>query len=437
MENQLAIYKKSKLKYIQFVLYVFTFLFAPPIIPNVNFVFVNFVIALINIIFKYRKQVVEFFSIKSIKTNIKIMFMYIAIFIISILINGLASGDWYFDNYFINAYSIILAFPVVWICSMYIIFKADELNMNMDDIVKVCIMAGLLQGFICIITLLSPTVKEILVKIMYKNTGDKLLASTWVTARRFYGFANNMLDLFGFGTGILCVLTLYKVINNDKKYIFALIIMLLLPLLNSRSGLIIFIAGVVVISRYALFKDIKKSKIFIIISVITVMICIFAVLIVQLYSPETMEWILNDFASFFSDNEEIVGTADALFSENFWTLPSIENMIFGAGHNVSGYSDYSVADIAHSDVGYVNELWKTGIIGSVFLYLSFYQILKNAYNSINDKLYKSLFIFLGLSIIIFLVKACIHTYNTGIALIYILSLFSIYNDRKKEKLNNE
>jgi len=85
MENQLAIYKKSKLKYILFVLYVFTFLFAPPIIPNVNFVFVNFVIALINIIFKYRKQVVEFFSIKSIKTNIKIMFMYIAIFLLIFL----------------------------------------------------------------------------------------------------------------------------------------------------------------------------------------------------------------------------------------------------------------------------------------------------------------------------------------------------------------
>lgn len=129
------------------------------------------------------------------------------------------------------------------------------------------------------------------------------------------------------------------------------------------------------------------------------------------------------------------GTADILFDESWWQFPPFESLLIGTGYNVSGYSDYAVSEIQHSDVGYINELWKTGIIGSLVLYYSFYYLLKNAFIDMKDKEYKSLFIFLGIAIIIFLVKGAIYTYNTGITIIYTLSLMPIYNNTKKKEGN--
>ncbi len=418
------------IKKIELIIYIFCFLFAPPFIKNLNFLFVVFAYALIMIIFKYKSQLKMMLNKKEVKNIILVLALYFGIYFLSICINCLKDRYAYVSNYFINIYSLILAFPMTIVCSLYVIFRCDELNVNFEGLLKMFIIAGMLQVFIALLTLVFPSVKELTVSMMLKATGDNLLNTPWITQRRFFGFANSMLDLFGFGTGILATLPLFYVSKTkNKKYYILSPILLIVPILNARSGIVIFAIGVLTYFIYlGLKREIKFGLYFKYIMIIAILV-VSGLYMVNKWSPDTINWITKDFESFVSLEDEN-GTADVLFSKKFWQLPSPLEIIIGTGHNVSGYSDYATEDINHSDVGYINELWKSGIIGTFLLYYLTYYIISTATKNTENNRYKAMFVFFGIACLIFSIKATIFTYNPGGVIIYTFALMMIYN--KKE-----
>lgn len=432
---------KTKLNYMGFIIYIFCYLFSPPIIPDINFIFIVFIYSSIAILIKYRKRLVQTFKLKEIKKLIKILIIYLMIYLLSIIVNGAFSDKWYIDNYIVNFYSLILAFPITITCTLYIIYRSEELKMNFWDLMKFFIYAGLIQAILALLMLCFPTIKSYFIDLMYYTTNEKLLTSTWITSRRFYGFANSLLDLFGFGTGILALLPIYYGLNVNKKYIILSPLLLIVPFLNSRSGLVIYAIGLVLI-MITVFKKMRAKDVIKYVSIIVIIIIII-ISIISFFSPNTIEWIIKDFKSFLPiDENDEVGTADALFSEAFWTTPPIENWLIGKGYTVSAYSDYAIEGITHSDVGYINELWKTGIIGSALLYYFIYSMLKMACLSDKEeknKLVRNMFIFFGISIIVFLIKGTVLTYNPGIAIIYVFALMKIIEkgvDYERKSISN-
>lgn len=418
---------KTKLKYIGFVIYIFCYLFSPPIIPNVNFILIVFAYSVIAILIKYRKQLVQTFKLSNIKKLIKILIVYVTIYLLSIIFNGILSQKWYIDNYIINIYSLILAFPITITCSLYIIYRSEELKIDFWNLIKFFIYAGVIQAIIALLMLCFPAIKSFFINLMYYTTKDELLLDVWITSRRFYGFANSMLDLFGFGTGILALLPVYYGLNVNKKFIILSPLLLIVPLLNSRSGLVIYAIGLFLF----MITSFRKMKVKDIVKYVIVILIVLAVIIaiITIFSPNTIDWIIKDFKSFIftSENEEI-GTADVLFSKEFWTIPPIENWLIGTGYSVSGYSNYAVEGITHSDVGYINEFWKTGIIGSCVLYYFIYTMLKMAYISDStekSKLVRHIFVFFGIAIIVFMIKGSVLSYNPGMAIIYTFALMKI------------
>ena len=418
---------KTKLKYIGFVIYIFCYLFSPPIIPNVNFIFIVFAYSVIAILIKYRKKLVQTFKLNNIKKLIKILIVYMTIYLLSIIFNGILSQKWYIDNYIINIYSLILAFPITITCSLYTIYRSEELKIDFWNLIKFFIYAGIIQAIIALLMLCFPTIKSFFINLMYYSTKDELLLDVWITSRRFYGFANSMLDLFGFGTGILALLPVYYGLNVNKKFIILSPLLLIVPLLNSRSGLVIYAIGLFLF----MITSFRKMKVKDIVKYVIVILIVLAVIIaiITIFSPNTIDWIIKDFKSFIfaSENEEI-GTADVLFSKEFWTIPPIENWLIGTGYSVSGYSNYAVEGITHSDVGYINEFWKTGIIGSCVLYYFIYTMLKMAYISDStekSKLVRHIFVFFGIAIIVFMIKGSVLSYNPGMAIIYTFALMKI------------
>lgn len=418
---------KTKLKYIGFVIYIFCYLFSPPIIPNVNFIFIVFAYSVIAILIKYRKKLVQTFKLNNIKKLIKILIVYMTIYLLSIIFNGILSQKWYIDNYIINIYSLILAFPITITCSLYTIYRSEELKIDFWNLIKFFIYAGIIQAIIALLMLCFPTIKSFFINLMYYSTKDELLLDVWITSRRFYGFANSMLDLFGFGTGILALLPVYYGLNANKKFIILSPLLLIVPLLNSRSGLVIYAIGLFLF----MITSFRKMKVKDIVKYVIVILIVLAVIIaiITIFSPNTIDWIIKDFKSFIfaSENEEI-GTADVLFSKEFWTIPPIENWLIGTGYSVSGYSNYAVEGITHSDVGYINEFWKTGIIGSCVLYYFIYTMLKMAYISDStekSKLVRHIFVFFGIAIIVFMIKGSVLSYNPGMAIIYTFALMKI------------
>ncbi len=413
--------------YVGLIIFIFTFLFAPPIIPNINFIFINFIYALFVILFKYKIRIKNLFKDINFKKVLKLIFIYFLYYIFIVVLNSIFTNVWNISNYIINIYSMILAFPIVIVCCLYIIFRSNELNINYHKLIKLFIIAGLIQSFIAILTLLVPPLKSVLVSIMYWATGDKLLATPWVVSRRFFGFANNMLDLFGFGTGIIAILPLYYYKDSKSKIkgIILFFLLLLVPILNSRSGIVIAAIGVVIyIISIIIDKDKNEIKQILKYVLFSVLILVIVFFIVYILSPNTLSWIIDDFASFIPNvNSNSDSTANVLFSKAFWTLPNnILNIIFGCGINVSGYSNYSVQNITHSDVGYINEVWKVGIIGTLLVFYLLFFIIKTGYKKLNDKKYKYLLVFFGISILVISIKCSVITYNTALATIMCLSL---------------
>lgn len=418
-------------KELPLVIYIFLLLFAPPFFKDVNFLLILAVFSIIMLIFKYSDKIRLITKNKYLKKAIFLIGIYYLWQIVSIIINAL-SGEIHLYNYAINFYSMLLVFPVAFICCLHVIFYCQDKKINFDGLIKIIIYAGLIQSVIAILAFLFPSVKEFLLNVMYENTGEKLYLNTYHTTRRFFGFANNLLDSFGFGTGILAVLSLFYSVKNGKKWLLSVPFLLLVPLLNSRTGLLLFGIGFIVWIIYLLKNKLfnKYLKIFFCLIVAVLVI----ISLTYVFYPDTINWIIDDFLSFFGNKH---GTADVLFSARFWTLPNLFNIFFGSGIMVAAFGGLGDYLGFTSDVGYIVEIWKTGIVGLVLMLALLFYVVKVMLKNIN-KDYKYLVIFLCISVLVTNIKFYVYGYNPGIIVIMLFFLFLILEKIKhNEKVQSQ
>lgn len=418
--------KKNKKMNFTFTLYIFAYIFAPPLIPKINFIFIVFLYSFFMIIIKYKKKVIEVLRNSGIKFFTQMMliaYVYIGL----VMISGVLLDPVNLSNYAKTLYRFFLVTPVIVTCVSYIILRCNELGYGLEELLKILIYAGLIQATIAIIMAISPTIKEFFIRIIYFNTGDTLTQNLWHIQRRYFAFSNNVLDTFGYGTGIISILPLIYGIYK-KKYIYFLYtpILLIVPLLNSRTGLIIAFIGLISLLPYFMLKSslkqVVKSSI-----IIIILIWVSFIGLDYLYElhPTTMHWVksgIEDAIGFFRGE---VGTdsVSIITSESNWYTPKSIYILTGTGHTIYGATGYS-----HSDVGYINDLWLGGIIGILLLYIPFIIIFIRAYKSRYHPVDKILIIFLMLSFFVANIKTIILSYNVGTSIVMLLTFFVIYNN---------
>lgn len=428
--------KRKNIKEIWLVIYMFIFLFAPPIITSINLLIPLSMYSLFIVIIKYKSKLNKLFKKKDFQKIVLVLILYFAFYIISTLINSINEEGIYSKNYILNIYSFILNFPLTIICSIYLTFKFDEENKSMNDMIRYFIYAGLIQSFLAVIALMSSSCRQWMLLHMLNANTEKFINSPWIIERRFYGFSNNMLDLFGFGTGVLAALPLYYAKSNNKyKYILLIPILLIVPILNSRTGIVILALGIICFIIGMVIKREISPTIFIKYLIIIIVFILLVFLIVKAYSPNTIDWIKNDFLSFLNPSES-TGTANILFDKSWWTLPEPKYFLLGTGLSITGYSDYATNISINSDVGYINEFWRTGIIGSIIIYYFLFLITKLAQkNLINNKVYNTMFSFFLIASFITLIKGYVFSYNPGNVVIYTLVIMLIYSSKNRGEID--
>jgi len=408
---------------IYLVAYLFLFLFAPPFLRGVNFAIPLGGYSLITLMAKYRKDALLLLFDKKHRKARALIGAYIGVFVFSWGLSCLFGDGDVIGNGLINLYSLFLNFAVTFVCATYLVLYCAKRGVDSVEIIKYIVYAGVVQLVFALVTLIAPGFRQWTIELMMKDTNENLLMSTWVTERRFYGFANNLLDLFGFGVGIIAILPLfYATLRKKRLFILWSPVLLILAILNSRTGIVIYGLGLVCwLVGIMVSKKISIAKLLLTILAIIVGVC-GCYFVVNEYSPNTISWIRRDMLSFFDD--ETSGTATIIKSGDFWSMPKGVDLAFGAGHNISAYSSYKTSDDVHSDNGYVNELWKVGIVGLLIYGLLNYYLLKTISNN-NDGRFRTLCVFFGLSMIVFLVKGSLIGYNPGNVIIYTLFLFAI------------
>jgi hypothetical protein len=421
--------KLSITKNLGFVLYIFCFIFAPPVIPKINLIFLVFLYSLFQLLIRKRELVGVFFRESGIKKFCAMMLVAYT-YIMLVMAIGIHIYDAGAMNYIKTIYRFLLIIPITITCILYLIIRSRELEYTVYDVLHSIIKAGVLQSIISITMFLSPTVKQIIIDIMFTNTGDELVRNLWVYQRRLYAFSNSVLDSFGYGTGIIAAIPIYLASKRTAKYLLYTPILLVVPFLNSRTGLVVFLIGLVIavpmyIKKSSFVKIIKTGLIL----VFLIVCAISGFQVMKKINPITTEWVENGLISFLSliniDQQirsiEYTESANKLFSSAMWDVPNAVGFIFGTGHNV-----YEAVGFSHSDVGYINDLWLGGVIGVILLYSPLIYFLLQAALKVKDNELKFILLFLCTSFFVTNVKGYMINYNVGMAITLSVLFCSIY-----------
>ncbi len=416
---------KIKLTYVTFI---FLFIFAPPIVPKINFVIVLFGYALYKLVTKHRKKVMHVISRSGGSLYIKLMF-FSWIYLLVIMFFGYLFDAVNISNYLTTWYRFFMIFPIVFVCIFYIIIVSESLGYRYTELLRAIIYAGLLQALITVLMLIFSPFREVLLKIAYINTGDELTQNLWHLQRRYYAFSHSMLDTFGFGTGLIASVSfMYALITKKSRYFVFSIILLVVPLFNSRTGLVVFLIGMF-LSIFLLLRQPNVrgiTRVIIVASGLSIILYFSYDFLLENFST-TIAWAesgISDFFAFFTGGSGD-DSVSVITSSEKWFLPDSFWIFTGTGHNVFEAQGY-----AHSDVGYVNDIWLAGIVGSIFIYLPITVLFLKAL-LIADKSQKILLLFLIISFYVANVKTIILNYNVGTSCILLIVLFMIYEKRKK------
>lgn len=385
---------KKKSKIIITTIYLFIVLYH----PNLKYLigFNNYLIYLISTLF-------YFIYVCSQKNNGFFNYMKrkdIWIFIISNLFATLFFATRFWTSYNIVSFNELRIFqglfPILYLVSALLInCQFNLLKMNFSSKFKFILKVGLIQSLIAIIMMFVPSIKDIAIKIYYQNvlSSDFYNAHYYITQNRLHGLCNGDytygLQIQHAFLGLISII--YAFLQKEKKYYLVGVCLLFVTFLNGRTGILLFILGMLIMCINLL----GKRKYFIKMLWFT-LLGIFSLFIIinvlKNFIPNTYELInhaFNDVTSFFNGNEK--SETSSFF--NMFFLPTGIAFLIGNGCRVLGTNAYKYNINRSSDVGFVNDMFMGGLIYCWFLYYPFFRMInRTKSNDIFIKIYKEVLI---------------------------------------------
>lgn len=264
---------------------------------------------------------------------------------------------------------------------LYIIVILDVLkswDYSKEDMFKFILNVAMIQAAICMLMIIVPAFRQVALNIYYNGSKENI----YISAARIYGIS----DDYTFGTQIfhafLAVITMLYGIYINKKYYIYVPFLLLISLLNGRTGTLIFIVNLSLI-LFTLIITGKINKKILKYIVIGVILLIIIFQLIKIAIPKTYNFInsmITDTINLIT-GEELTGNYQALFGYMLYWPEGIYFLI-GEGNRVYANSDY-----VHSDIGYVNDMFMGGIIYITILYGTIIKFLmkKNEAETKNQK----------------------------------------------------
>lgn len=416
------IQKRKNVIFILLTIYMFTVLFAPPILPYMNILISAF--SFFVIIIRYKDSLMKEYIHKIFIKIILAWCFIIALWILIFLINFLFYKDVVQIEHYITMFNRITMLALVLSTNVtFICYEIKKYQFNKKEIFKMIIYAGIIESTLCIISYFSPFIKEIFIKLMLMNTGDELYTNQWYITVRSFGFASTLVDYFGFGISIIASICFAYGILFDIKYIFYSFYIFIATVLNSRSGILLYGFFIMVVLIYWLYKEknIKKAMI-----LISTLIFLFIVLMILISRNEaTSMWIKDGFESIFELIFNQTGSKDVgevVSSNKFWFLPDGFRLFIGTGH-----SRFQAVGYPHTDNGYVNDIWLFGIVGCFIIYGKIYMNILSCWKKTKDKFLQMILLILFFAFAIFNFKAYVLSGSLGgITYFFILSLVNYF-----------
>ncbi len=365
----------SKLEYIAFVVMLFLYIFNPPFFSVSTQVLIDCVAIGIVIFDIIHKGTIE---IKKSDFIVLSFFVPFLLYVSFSLLAHILFGQGYYDAY-LKTYSLIIKFflRTVFITSFFILLK-NRWNISKKAALDGLVWAGVGQlGFVLLALFVRPI--RLAIANMIRMNGSQSVAEKILNLRvRSYGLAENLFDSFGYVCSFIITLTFLMGIEEGKtKKIVLSLIMIIMPILNSRTGVLFALIGYG-IGALLCTKKVRSLKI-----LMRSLIAIVLILLIVMSIPtgmipiETLKWVKNGGVEIgrLLLNQKVTGTFANIRREIRW--PS--SIMFGEGAAPEYLGHGNI------DMGYCQCIWRYGLIGTMLLVLAFVGVFLYCYKVIAEK----------------------------------------------------
>lgn len=423
--------KKNNKVSIGDVLFVFLYVFRPPIISiSMRWLLELYMIGYI--LLKGRKLGVLYFpnQIKKYFLGFTPFFIY---FFVYFLFFYFANSNTHYHAEYLNNLYVTLIVPIHLVvlllyCSLVIQRKGYSIQ-QIEDLI--CYVA--LGQFICVIlALFFPPIRILFTNLIVKNSDSEVLRNlgTRLSAKRMYGLSENLFDSFGYSVAMLIVAIFNIAYARRKVYLIVFsLALLIIPALNSRTGVILAIIGILISVFWG------KPRQFLINS-FKVVFClgcigILAPHIMKLLPETTQAWLEQgvEVIKVFLFEGEKNGALSQIFSSDL-QYPS--DLLFGACGRPHAFSVFDTT--GHQiDSGYVICIWKYGLVGTVLMLVGYLSMYFQSYRRAIDLKSKKILIAFGAIFMVELFKInCIANFNANMLLFgapFLIQLFGKSENR--------
>ena len=212
-----------------------------------------------------------------------------------------------------------------------------------------------------------PDLRTVLLERFYQDIENHY----WTVSKRVYGIMMNYTFSGAIFHGMMSVVAYYYGLTKNKKFLLYIPVLLIIVVLNGRTGLIISVIGIamctfMLVGRKYLIRIIKYA-------LITLLSFLVIFQFLRISFPSTYTFIMDgvgDLMSAFSD-EEKTGDVSVLaddFSENL----NFRSLIVGNGYRIQEKGDIPAEiefEYSYSDMGYLNDMFMGGIPYMLMLYI--------------------------------------------------------------------
>ena len=340
------------------ILFMYVLVYNPPLLAPLyrsNSVWLV-MLPSITYVLMHRKELKEFTNLRAVVWTEAVLGVILVYLMAMAKLNGNpVSGFGYFVYWMAGDIPFALA---CWIC-------LRKKGLGFAELLDHLTAAGLVMAATSVAAFLIPAVKEFFIEKMIAYGIPYVIK---LSCYRYFGLAANLSSTAAYVQIALACVALYRGIRGKSLWLIAFPVLAFSANLNVRTTVYLMLAGMAAVLAGLLFtKDLKLIGRFFLAAVPALAIAYFGLELIRPVNPMTYEWLargIEEVTTFVSGEE--TPYADAYFTELAWMLapehfPRGLKLVFGAGTEIMGTlveDKYGVS----SDVGFMNDLWRGGIL---------------------------------------------------------------------------
>lgn len=266
-----------------------------------------------------------------------------------------------------------IIFEIIPFC-VYIVYIVDK---GVEDVIKYMKIVSSIQAILGIAAFFIPIVKEYFnQRLISYGYGEVILS---MSGYRQNGFAANLASYSSFFQAFMAVICFNSVFQNKKSRWINLWMSLMIAfsaVINARTSIVIITIGIIIVLASRSQNNIRGFIFKLAILIVAVFGAPILFRDISLSDNETYKWVSDgvlDIKNIF--NGDVGGsTSFFYYYKDFWHLPSDISIIFGKGTIIMGSIGLMKYGVS-SDVGFVNDIWKGGVLYSLILWGAFLLVM--------------------------------------------------------------